>query len=527
VLLALPGNASAQRGVFIEGLLELATAADGTFGDEGPQLHAALDKMRAALERWNPPGRANEPSPAPVEWDPDSDDPARAYRALAAAARPDAVPSAFDVLIRAYRRIARGELPASRPFPSTGLLDARVAEGPVVPLAAYARGYQLLLEGAYSDALAELRRATRDDPLLTDPAVSLETMRSGVAALRDGRLQDAHRLILATLAAVPGSSEAHRVLGLVYRATSRPDESITALRASVDANAANERARLALARALIDSGRVAEAEPLLRSTIDAFPGSSLAHWWLGRVYENLARVPEARRHIELAAGTGVLAGRGALWRSIGRLARIERDFAASVRAFERVVEHDLNDARAHEDLARAYLEENRVDEAFRELVAACLIDPRDAEVHASVGRIHLIAGRDDDAALALGRAVALRPDLHEARYALATALTRLGRHDAAARELDTFERASRQALAARRQDMAVEVLIEEAALRASEGRLDEAIRRYEEAAAIGSPPDVYLRLADLYARVGRNDDSARARAAYGRLVPSSDRVAPR
>jgi tetratricopeptide (TPR) repeat protein len=105
---------------------------------------------------------------------------------------------------------------------------------------------------------------------------------------------------------------------------------------------------------------------------------------------------------------------------------------------------------------------------------------------------------------------------------------RLGRNDAAARELDTFERASRQALAARRQDMALDVLIEEASLRVSEGRLDEAIRRYEEAVAIGAPPDVYLRLADLYARVGRRDDSSRARAAYGRLVrPSSDRVAPR
>lgn len=528
-LLVLPWNASAQRSAFVEGLAELTTAAAGTFGDEGAQLQAALEKMRAALAAWNPSSRAIAPSPPVlIEWDPRSDDPARAYRALAAAANPDRVPSAFDVLMRAYRRLARDELPASRPFASIGLLDTGVTEGPVVPLAAYTRGYELLLEGAYPDALVELQRATLGDPLLTDAAVHLDSMRSGVAALREGRLQDAHRLIEATLAAVPRSSEARRVLGLVYRATSRPDESIRALRASVEANAANERARLALARALIDAARFVEAEQLLRSTIDAFPGSSLAHWWLGRVYENLSLAPAARRHIELAVRTGVLAGQGALWRSIGRLARVEREFAASVTAFERVVEDDLNDAQAHKDLARAYLEENRLDDAFRELVAACLLDPRDAEIHASVGRIHLIAGRHDDAALALRRAVALRPDLHDARYALATALTRLGQNEAAARELDTFERASRQALAARRQDMAVDVLIEEASLRASEGRLDEAIKRYEEAVAIGAPPDAYLRLADLYTRVGRRDDSSRARAAYGRLArPAADQVAPR
>ena len=82
----------------------------------------------------------------------------------------------------------------------------------------------------------------------------------------------------------------------------------------------------------------------------------------------------------------------------------------------------------HKYLAGALLQQDRADEAFVEFVAALLIDPRDADAHAGIGQIHLNAGRDDEAVTALRRAVELSPDHTEARYALATALMRLGQH---------------------------------------------------------------------------------------------------
>jgi Flp pilus assembly protein TadD len=58
---------------------------------------------------------------------------------------------------------------------------------------------------------------------------------------------------------------------------------------------------------------------------------------------------------------------------------------------------------------------------------------------------------------ALTRALELKPETYEPRYALAAALTRMGRTREAARELDAFDRAQRQALELRRRSIASEV----------------------------------------------------------------------
>jgi hypothetical protein len=50
VLLLLPATAAAQKGAFIEALIEFDSALSGAYGDEGPRVEAALDRMAVALE---------------------------------------------------------------------------------------------------------------------------------------------------------------------------------------------------------------------------------------------------------------------------------------------------------------------------------------------------------------------------------------------------------------------------------------------------------------------------------------------
>ena len=69
-------------------------------------------------------------------------------------------------------------------------------------------------------------------------------------------------------------------------------------------------------------------------------------------------------------------------------------------------------------------------------------------------------------------------------------------------------------LVERRRSLSSDLLKEEAALRATEGRFETAIGLYEKALALAADPSVYARLADLYAQVGRTQDAARARAIY-------------
>jgi hypothetical protein len=91
---------------------------------------------------------------------------------------------------------------------------------------------------------------------------------------------------------------------------------------------------------------------------------------------------------------------------------------------------------------------------------------------------------------------------------------RLGRTQEAAEHFVRVEQAQRQMLADRRRGLSHDVLKEEAALRAAEGRFEDAIALYEKALAVTVDPTVYGHLAVLYSKVGRASDAARARAMY-------------
>ena len=165
------------------------------------------------------------------------------------------------------------------------------------------------------------------------------------------------------------------------------------------------------------------------------------------------------------------------------------------------------------------------DEAFAEFVAALLIDPQDAGAHAGIGRIHLDAGRDADAVDALRRAMDLRPANTDARYALATALDAARPHRGG--------RAGISHASSRRSARCWLTGVAPCPRRA-EGRSGAAgrgrrtstqpSRSTRRALALGADPAVYGRLADLYSKVGRALDAARARAIVrqgtaGTIVP--------
>jgi tetratricopeptide (TPR) repeat protein len=494
----------------------------------------------------------------------DQTDPVIAYHALrrrVLGSRPGDHQRALDVLSDTYRRLLRDNArEKASPFPTVGLLHDRSA--PVLPPAAYAPGFARLSGGDYSDAIARFRNAAAIDPLVTDPASRSRPMMQAVTALRQGRLAEARSLVERSAMLEAGSSEAHRILGGIDTVDSRYDESVSHLEAAIRRNPRDERSRLALARVLSAAGRDDEAERALQETIRVLPDSTLARWWLGSSYERRNRFEDARRELALAAA-GAAAGGHALYASIGQLAINAADVSGASEMLARSVRDNPNDTVAHRHLAAVLLQQDRADDAFSELVAALLIDPRDADAHAGIGQIHLNAGRDADAAAALRRALEIQQGHAEARYALATALARLGRTQESAQELERFDQQQQRMLADRRRNMTLDVLREEAALRAAEGaydravtlwqqvidqqperssdhvglasalagagRIDAAIREYEAAAELDGAPDVYRQLAAVYAQAGRTEDSARARIMYDRALqglPTSPRLRP-
>jgi tetratricopeptide (TPR) repeat protein len=382
---------------------------------------------------------------------------------------------------------------------------------PVLPLAAYRQAYQDLAHSEYQRAIADFRNAAASDPLVIDAAGTTSTIRA-VDALKHGRMAEA-RSLLQQSSTLETSSEARRVLGLVYWAESDYDKSVESLTAAIRRSPRDERARLALARVLSSAGRDADAERALQETLRVLPDSALAHWWLASTVEHANRFAEAREEFQRAAA-GAVSGASQIHAAVGRFASGAADFPGAIDAFTRAVSADPNDPAMHRFLAIALVQLDRTGEALAEFVAALLIDPRDAEAHAGIGLIHLNAGRPADAVDVLRRATDLSPTNTETRYAFATALERVGRTQEAAQHFAVVEQAQRQMFAERRRTLSSDVLKEEAALRATEGRFEAAIGLYEKALALAADPAVYAKLADLYAQVGRTQDAARARAIY-------------
>ena len=177
-------------------------------------------------------------------------------------------------------------------------------------------------------------------------------------------------------------------------------------------------------------------------------------------------------------------------------------------------------------------------------IAVVLVDPTHLIAHTSIGQMHLEAGRPAEAADVLGFVIARRPDYVEARYALAEAFVRLQRPQDGQRELQAFRELQTKHVASLRRWYQLATLQTDARLREAGGQLEEAlvlrqrlidaepqvalhyqnlaetltrlgrlelaVQSLERAASLGGSPAVHRRLADLYARLGQSEKSAKA-----------------
>jgi tetratricopeptide (TPR) repeat protein len=450
LLAAVPAAAEAQKDRFLQGVVELTDAVTAADESTRGRVAAAVERMKGSL----------------AEWD-------RAIRALEASLEAERRTWSPQRALHAHLSLAAAYLERGRFDDAVRELDAAAAAEPRHADLHVTRALALEASGRPDEAARTFRTAWTLAP--TDPVKAYYALqRSGTVT--DAEADRARVLLSETYQRIAaggtgGSGPESRAGNAEPRSSGQrpaaPFATVVLLpdhlsRGPVLADAASEEGFALLARQQYD--RAVEALARAGATPPRpADDSPIAHLKLGRAYEALNRVPEARRQYE-AAAAGAVTGRSPLYRAIARLARVEGDFAGTVDALERAVLIAPNDAAAHQELAHALLEQGRLEEAFRELVATLLIDPQNALAHAAVGQVYLDLGRPGDAVTALRRAAGLMPERYEFRYPLATALSRLGRTDEAAREREAFERGQREAVDRRRREIAAGVQQEEALL---------------------------------------------------------------
>jgi len=357
--------ATAQKDDFFDSLIAFHSALFGRYGDEGSRAALALERLAASLD-------AREQSQIAVI--PDS---------------------------------------ASRT--------------PVFAPAHYAEGFTLLSSRRFREALEQFRVALGTDPLLTDQARLNPDVRAGAAAMRENRPAAAIQHLEAAVAALAESSEAHRLLGLAYRAGARQPDSIRHLRHAVRLAPHDERAGVALGTMLTEAGNLSDAEHVLRQTIEAVPASAVARWALAVVYDLQNRGVDALSTLEEVVALPIVAGKAAVHWRIAQLANRHQQYEQVIAALAQRARLLPNEPEAHRDLGAVFLRLGRDDEALTEFLMALSLGGEDAATVSAIGRIHLDAERFDDAERSLRRAVALSPANPQARYALGNMLIRMGK----------------------------------------------------------------------------------------------------
>jgi len=436
------------------------------------------------------------------------------------------------------------------PFIRLDLVREMPGIDPFLPPVLYAEAFATLQRGDLAQAIAQMREAARRDPLMTLKSASDPVARAA-AAFRDGLVDDARKQLESAIAQSPDRAEAYRTLGMVDLADGETARGISRLRTAIRLSPADERARLALASALVESEEWTDAEQTLLETLKAFPASGRAHYLLGLTYQRQGNRPDALRELQAALAQKPLLGANTIYRMVGTLFQDEQDLDAAAKAFIARVDLVPNDPEAHRDLGHIYFLLGDDVRARAEFEVALLINPSDPEAYTSLGQVHLRQGRYKDAADASRRALELDPAHREARYVHATSLIRLGSADEGAAEMQVFQRLQAEDGEARARTFELGRLRREASVsRASgdlanaiellrralvyeprsatshldlgvalldNGQAAEAIERLTTALALNAPFDVHRHLAKAYAALGQKDDSQREQSIYERL----------
>ena len=521
-----------------------------------------IDPSRAAFHRYK--GLIYQATARPAEaaaayrtaWLREPDDPQNAYRLIvdrSTATTAAEIAKALATLGQVEGELIRRQRTrADAPFRTVQAIDDDAGGAIAFVPPPYSGGFSLLQRGAYEEGLASLRAALATDPLAADAASRSEPIAQGIAALRQGMVDAAIERLEAGIgdrgSGSGGSSEAHRILGVAYGVSGNAVNAVQHLREAVRLNPRDERAWLALARTLDDFGELDEAVDALRAGIAALPDSGALHWRLSLTSARRQQTDDSDLAlIALADRLVVFAGKGELYGQLARLAQAHLDYDRGIALLEQRVALTPNNAAAHKALGQAYVEQGREEPGYAELVMALLLDPIDTETLTSLGRLHLAADRPAPAIAALERALTLDSSNGQALHALGDALTRAGRTAEGQQRLEESVRRQAEAVEEQRSLRTVAMLTVQAEIHMSKGEYEAAIDVFKEAIAVrrdrvsplrladalvgakrledaagllqnsassNARPDIYRRLADVYAALGRTEQSEAARRTY-------------
>ena len=364
-----------------------------------------------------------------------------------------------------------------------------------------------------------------------------QALQQGVAAHKEGKLEDAERLYRAVLQSQPLHPDANHNLGVLAVSVNKVDAALLLFKTALEANPKVEQFWLSYIGALIKEQQFenamqvfeqAKTQGMAGEKLNALekrlalivktPKSSLSEQKTRKktTEKNLkAETPSQQQLGSLLEHyqNGRLSDAEKLatsichefpshnfsWKILGAVFKATGRTSKAVNANQTAVALSPQDAEAHSNLGVTLKELGRLDEAEASYKKAIALKPDLAEAHSNLGNTLKKLGRLDEAEVSNTQAIALKPDYAEAHSNLGNTLQELGR-------LDEAEVSYKQAIALK-PDYA-EVHSNLGNVLKELGRLDEAEVSYTQAIAL--KPDhaeAHNNLGGMLQELGRLDEA--------------------
>ena len=290
-----------------------------------------------------------------------------------------------------------------------------------------------------------------------------QLLQQGVAAHKEGKLQDAERLYRAIIQSQPAHPDANHNLGVLAVSINKADAALPLIKIALEANPKIEQFWLSYIDALIKDNQIKDAKKVLEQAkkqgVDVEKLNALeAQLTSFKEPQNVGSVIPSETQLDSLLK----------YYLNGRFGEAEKLAISLTQEFPK---HQFG----WKVLGSVLGKTGRKSEAVNANQTAVILSPQDAEAHSNLGVTLQELGRLDEAEASCTQAIALKPDLADAHYNLGVTLKELGR-------LDEAEATYKQAIVLK-PDYALAHNNLGVALKEL-GRLDEAETSYKQAIAL-------------------------------------------
>ena len=347
-----------------------------------------------------------------------------------------------------------------------------------------------------------------------------QALQQGVAAHKEGNLQDAERLYRVILQSQPQHPDANHNLGILAVSESKSVAALPLFKTALEANPNIEQFWVSYIEALIKEKKFDSARQVLEQAKKQGVDRGILNSLKGQLSPKIEKLnfadipPQELRNILIAHyQKGRFSDAEKLskeitqdfprhcfaWKVLGAVLEATGRKSEALDANQTAVELSPQDAAAHFNLGNTLKELGRLDEALASYTQSIALKPDFVEAHYNLGNTHKELGSMDAAEASYRQAILLKPDFAEAHYNLGITLQELCRSDES-------EESFTQAIALK-PDF-VEAHFNLGNMLKELGRLDEAEASYRQAIAL--KPDyteAFGNLGNTLKELGRLDEA--------------------